>query len=195
MSWEFEWFKAFRRLRDGEPLSTRAVIGQLDPKLADQRIQILKWLPLEKIVEEKPPRPVDKRGHPSPRRLITVALREACDRWSKLKDVTVNHHRSLLSLAYRLAIRDRRLAVNRLEAYVRVRTSNGWRGYSRDPGGSGSQEHRDDRAKLASVARLYPGAVDRLVPPPQEEPAENRTDTTTDTSELEAMETASKSVH
>ena len=37
-------------------------------------------------------------------------------------------------------------------------------------------------------------AVDRLAPP-QEEPAENRTDTTIDTSELEAMETGSKSVH
>jgi site-specific recombinase XerD len=37
-------------------------------------------------------------------------------------------------------------------------------------------------------------AVDRLAPP-QEEPAQNRTDTTVDTSELEAMETGSKSVH
>jgi hypothetical protein len=37
-------------------------------------------------------------------------------------------------------------------------------------------------------------AVDRLVPS-QPEPAENRTDTTTDTSELEAMEAGSKSVH
>ena len=38
-------------------------------------------------------------------------------------------------------------------------------------------------------------AVDRLVPPQEEEPAKTRTDTTTDTSELEAMEGGSKSVH
>jgi hypothetical protein len=38
-------------------------------------------------------------------------------------------------------------------------------------------------------------AVDRLAPPQEEESAENRTDTTTDTSELESMETGSKSVH
>jgi hypothetical protein len=38
-------------------------------------------------------------------------------------------------------------------------------------------------------------AVDRLAPPQEEEPAENRTDTTTDASELEAMETGSRSVH
>jgi hypothetical protein len=38
-------------------------------------------------------------------------------------------------------------------------------------------------------------AVDRRVSRQQEEPAENRTDTTTDTSELEAMESRSKSVH
>jgi hypothetical protein len=37
-------------------------------------------------------------------------------------------------------------------------------------------------------------AVDRLASP-HEEPAENRTETTIDTSELEAMETGSKSVH
>ena len=36
--------------------------------------------------------------------------------------------------------------------------------------------------------------VDRL-PPQEEEPAENRTDTTTDTSELEGMEAGTKSVH
>ena len=38
-------------------------------------------------------------------------------------------------------------------------------------------------------------AVDKLAPPQEEESAENRTDTTTDTSELEAMESGSKSVH
>jgi hypothetical protein len=37
-------------------------------------------------------------------------------------------------------------------------------------------------------------AVDRLAPP-EVDPVENRTDTTTDTSKLEAMETRSKSVH
>jgi hypothetical protein len=35
-------------------------------------------------------------------------------------------------------------------------------------------------------------AVDRLAPPQEEEPAENRTDTTRDTSGLEAMETESQ---
>jgi site-specific recombinase XerD len=38
-------------------------------------------------------------------------------------------------------------------------------------------------------------AVDRLAPSQEDEPATNRTDTTADTSELEAMETGSKSVH
>jgi hypothetical protein len=38
-------------------------------------------------------------------------------------------------------------------------------------------------------------AVDRLAPLQDEETAENRTDTTTDTSELDAMETGSKLVH
>lgn len=67
--------------------------------------------------------------------------------------------------------------------------------YPRNPAGARSQEHRDDRAILASVARLHHDAVDRLAPPQDEESAENRTDTTTDTSELESMETGSKSVH
>jgi len=48
-------------------------------------------------------------------------------------------------------------------------------------------------------SHLSPGfiqdAVDRLAPLQQEDTAEDRTDTTTDTSELEAMETGSKSVH
>lgn len=38
-------------------------------------------------------------------------------------------------------------------------------------------------------------AVDRLAPPQEDESVESRTDTTTDTSELAAMEAGSKSVH
>jgi hypothetical protein len=55
MTWEFEWFKALHLLRDGQQLPRPPFHETMDSEKAEARIEVLKRLPLEKIVDEDPP--------------------------------------------------------------------------------------------------------------------------------------------
>lgn len=52
--WEFEWYKALHLLREGTLLPGREG-PQLEPALADKRIQSIRKLPLWKILGQEPP--------------------------------------------------------------------------------------------------------------------------------------------
>ena len=54
-TWEFEWFKAFHLLRDGQQAPTSLDRETLDPEYADAAIQELREMPLREIVGQEPP--------------------------------------------------------------------------------------------------------------------------------------------